>query len=314
MINSFDEAREASEEILENGQTGGQAEDVLPEDVAEQTGEEAHGDGGTDGTGASTDEENARASLDEAASTAETTAQAASDMNAQLQQALQDIEALREQNQQLQGTIDELSQRNEENLIEEALTPPVLNLNELAFADEDVQKEAMAKYAEEMSEYNRRQFMKEMKPAIEYAREGMRQAEKAEAIEALKQIPQLAGIDKMLPQLDRIIANSKWLSSADMPTDEKYINAFALANGINSINNPPEQSKKLSADELMEIYNSDPTFRDMVEKQRIDEIRQGQQVPAFSASSGAASAALNIQDKPRSFDEALENAKKQHIF
>lgn len=311
MVNNFDEAKEASAEIFTNGQTefdGGEAtvndEGGMAESHGAQAEEQTVQAAGT----------SLQASLNDAASTAEAAAQAASEINSQLRQALEENESLKQQNQQLQGTIEELSQRNEKHVLEEALTPPTLDINALAFADDETRREAMAKYAEEMSSYNRSQLMKEMSPAIEYAKRGMIQAEKAETINALKQIPQLAGIEKMLPQLDGIIEKNKWLSSSDMPMDEKYINAFALASGINSINNPPQERKKPTTSELMELYNSDPAFQEMVERQRLEAIRQGQQVPTFSANSGASGAALNIQDKPRNFEEALANAKKQHIF
>ena len=207
----------------------------------------------------------------------------------------------------MQGTIDEMSRQNTEEIIEDALTPPTLDINGLAFADEDTQKAAMAKYAEDMSAFNRKQIMKEMSPALEFAKKGMRDAEKAEVIEALSHIPELAGIKDMLPQLDRLIANNQWLSSDDMPMDEKYINAFAMARGINSINNPPappEPAKEPTPEELLAMYNNNPAFQELVEKQRLDTIKQSQQVPPFSASSGAVNAALDIKEKPQTLEEA----------
>jgi len=123
-------------------------------------------------------------------------------------------------------------------------------------------------------------------------------------------VPELAGINDMVPQLDKIIANNKWLQSEDMSIDEKYINAYAIARGVNAINTPPEQPKELTSEELMELYDKNPTFQELVEKKRIEAIKNSQQVPPFSASSGAVNAALNIQEKPKTFDEASERTRR----
>ena len=95
-----------------------------------------------------------------------------------------------------------------------------------------------------------------------------------------------------------------------MPMEEKFINAYAIARGVNAINTPPAEPKELTDDELMELYDKNPTFQELIEKKRIDAIKNSQQVPPFSASSGAVNAALNIQEKPKTFDEASERTRK----
>lgn len=251
-----------------------------------------------------------QAMLDEATQTAEVAAQAAAERDAQLQQVLQEMEAMRQQNAQLQGTIEELSRQNEEQIIEEALEPPVLDISSLAFADEDTIREAQAKYATDMAAYNRNSFMKEFAPVIEQANKAKYNDEKNETIEALSHVPELQGIKDMLPQLDRIIANNKALSASDVPLDEKYITAYAIARGVNSINTPPVEQKDPTAEELMGFYNSNPEFQEMVEKHRLAQVKDSQQVPPFSASSGAVNAALNIKEEPKGWDDASERTLK----
>lgn len=320
--NTFDEATAATEEMFANDEQLSLA-DVPPvnEENQSDTGENAVENPHSENTQTGTEEpadkqpENnvSTASIENAAQTAEVAAQVAAEKDGQLQQALAENEALKQQNQQLQGTIDEMSRQNTENIVEDALTPPTLDINGLAFADEETQKAAMAKFAEEMSAYDRQQIMKEMSPAIEYAKKGMRDAKRAEVVDALSQIPELSGIKDMLPQLDRIIENNKWLSSDDMPMDEKYINAFAMARGIDSINNPPapsEPTKEPTPEELLNMYNNNPAFQELVEKQRINALKQSQQVPPFSASSGAVNAALNIKEKPQTLEEASERTRQ----
>ena len=162
---------------------------------------------------------------DEALQMAEVAAQTAQEKDSQLQQVLQELEALKQQNQQLQGTLEEMSRQNQEQIIEEAMTPPEFDFDGLAFADEDTRKAEMSKFMQSMTDYNRKQIMDELKPTLEFAEKGRRDAEKTDAINALSQEPMLKGIKDMLPQLDQIIASNRWLQSDDMSTEEKYINA-----------------------------------------------------------------------------------------
>ena len=245
--------------------------------------------------------------LEEAAQTAEVAAATAAQKDGQLKQAMAEIEALTQQNQQLQGTLDEMSRQNEEKVLEEALMPPTLDINGLAFADEETQRAAMTKYAEDMTAFNKKQLMQELSPVLDFAKRGMQEAEKTEVLEALSQVPELSGLRDMLPQLDRIIQNNKWLASEDMPLDEKYINAYAMARGVNAINNSPKEPdkpKEFTTEELFALYNANPALQELVEKQRLSAVKDSQQVPPFSASSGAAGAALNIKEKPKTLEEA----------
>ena len=307
MSGIFDEANKATEEMFANTEQLPLEEEIpteeQPEEVVEETPAETVEEQPTQET----------AVLNDAVNTAEIAAQAAQEKDAQLQQALQEIEALKAQNQQMQGTLAELSKKNEENLIEEAMQMPTLDVNALAFATEDEVAQAQANYAQQMAEFVKAGVMKEVSPFVEQAKEGIYQKEKADAISALSQVPELAGINDMIPQLDKIIANNKWLQSEDMPIEEKFINAYAIARGVNAINTPPvepEPPKELTAEELMELYDKNPTFQELVEKKRIDTIKQSQQVPPFSASSGAVNAALNIKEKPKNWDDASERTRQ----
>lgn len=307
MSGIFDEANKATEEMFLNDEQLPLEEEIPTEEPAEEVVEE---------TPTETVEEQPTqetAVLNDAVNTAELAAQAAQEKDAQLQQALQELEALKAQNQQMQGTLEELSRQNEENLIEEAMQMPTLDVNALAFATEDEVAQAQAEYAQQMAEFVKAGVMKEVSPFVEQAKEGIYQKEKADAISALSQVPELAGINDMIPQLDKIIANNRWLQSEDMPIEEKFINAYAIARGVNAINTPPvqpEPPKELTAEELMELYDKNPTFQELVEKKRIETIKQSQQVPPFSASSGAVNAALNIKEKPKTFEEASERTRK----
>ena len=307
---NFDEASAATEEMFEAEQADIQEEAPVEEVPAEEIPAEIPAEIPVEEAPAVPQEADV---LAQATQTAEIAAQTAAEKDRQLQQAMSEIEALKQQNQTMQGAIDELSRQNTENIIEEALTPPSLDINGLAFADEETQRAAMAKFAEEMSAYDRKQIMDELSPVLDFAKKGMRDAETQQVVSALSQIPELANIQELLPQLDRLIANNSWLQSDDMPLEEKYINAYAMARGINAINNPPAppaEPKDPTPEELLAMYNNNPAFQELVEKQRIDSVKQSQQVPPFSASSGAVNAALDIKEKPKTLDEASDRTRR----
>ena len=151
-------------------------------------------------------------------------------------------------------------------------------------------------------------MMDEIKPFIDYSKAMKDASDRDEAIKVLAQEPVMRGIAEMRPQLDRIIEGTPLLKNADVPIEEKYIVAFAMANGVNAINAPAPTDP--SVDDMMKLYNSSPAFREQVEKQRIEELKKGQQVPPFSASSGAVNAALDIKEKPKTFEEASKRARE----
>ena len=308
-MNTFEDAMAATEEMFANAENEPQEEpQEQPQEEPEVVTEEQNPD---NKIGDDVDEvEEQNAVLDDAVNTAEAAAQAAQEKDMQLQQALQEIELIKAQNQSMQGTIEELSKKNEEALIEDSLQMPTLDINGLAFADEETLAKAQAEYAQKMSEYVKTGVMKELSPFVEQAKQGIYEREKADMVSSLSQVPELVGISEMLPQIEKIIANNKWLQSEDMPMDEKLINAYAIAKGVNAMNTPPEQPKEMTDDELMKLYDENPTFQELIEKKRLDTIKQSQQVPPFSASSGAVNAALNIKEKPNTWDDASERTRK----
>jgi hypothetical protein len=290
--NTFEEASAATEQMFEQP-----SEPVAPTAAETPVVEETP-----------VSEGDAAAALENATQTAEIAAQTAAEKNSELEAALAEIEALKAQNQQLEGTIHEMSRHNEEALVETALAKPTLNINDLAFADDDTQNAAVEKFAEDLAAYTRAEIMKEMEPALGMAKK----AQADEVVTALSSIPELNGIKDMKPHLDNIIAGSKWLSSPDVPLEEKYINAYAMARGIEAMNTPVaphEPPKQPSTEELMALYNGNPEFRELIERQRISEVSQSQQVPPFSASSGAVNAALDIKAKPQTLEEASERTR-----
>lgn len=224
-----------------------------------------------------------------------------------IQQAFGEIQALRQQNQQLQQAMQQMNDAQKQNVVEEALTMPTLDLSTIAFDDENTLREKQANYTQKMAEYMKATMMRELSPFVQQAQEGMAQKEKANVLASLSAIPELQGIDSMLPQLDQLMANNKLFASSDVPLDEKYITAYLLANALNGRS---KKTDEMTPEKFMQYYQSNAELKDLIDKQRLDEIKGAQDVPQFSASNGAVNAALTIPNKPTSFDEANELVKK----
>lgn len=226
-------------------------------------------------------------------------------LDIQIQQIMAENEQLKQANEELQKTITQQSEM-QENKIEERIMP-TLDFNALAFDDEETVAQKQAEYARQMAEYVKGDILKEIEPFVSRAKDGIQKDEKERVFAMLEAMPDMKDIRSVAPQMDRIIENNKLLFSDDVPADDKYIAAYALAKGANIINNPPQEP---SADELMEYYNKNPEFQQMIEKKRLEDIKGSQQVPPMSASSGAVNAALNIKEKPKTWEEASDRAKE----
>ena len=304
----FEDARKNTEEMFDDEQAS--LFDESSQETQNGTDQEAAAQQTAQAVAAAEQDMQQEQVLSDAVNTAEAAAQAAQQKDIQLNQMEQQLQASQQQIQQLRETVTELSNQNEKNLTEELLTEPVLDVNALAFADEETARAAQAEYARSMAEYAKQQIMKEMQPFVDQAKEGMRLKERNEVLDALDQVSELKGIKEMVPQIEKIIKSNKALSSDDIPMDEKYITAYMIAKGVNAINEPQRQTP--TVEQLMNIYENNPDFQEAVEKKRLSQLNNSnsQQVPPFSASSGAVNAALNIKEKPKTFEEASERTRR----
>ena len=223
---------------------------------------------------------------------------------AQIMQQMQDMQA---QNQQLQSTIQQMSQQQEQAIVEEAMKPPELDFAELAYDDEATVAQKKANYDSQMLDYTKAQMMKELSPVIEQVKQTQAQSEKQAAIQGLAQVPELAGIADMVPHLDNIIAKNPGLQSQDVT--DRYVTAYMIAKGAEAINTPPQatvQPQAPTPEQIAEMYTNNPEVQQAIEKLRLEKIKPSQQVPTFTATAGAANAALNIPTKPKDFGEVRE--------
>lgn len=223
----------------------------------------------------------------------------------QIQQILEENQQLRHTNEELQKTITQQSDEQEGKIEEMAL--PTLDLSNLAFDDAETIAQKQNIYAQQMADYVRRGVMSELAPYLAEAKQGMEHKQQESLLESLEQMPEFKEIRGSLPQINRIMEQNSNLFASDAPYEDKIIAAYAIARGANAINTPPKATP--TTDELMAMYNANPEFQQMIEKQRIDALKDSQQVPVMSASSGLTNAALNIKEKPQTMDEASERAR-----
>ncbi|MGN0163774.1 MAG: hypothetical protein ACI4EA_09415 [Candidatus Ornithomonoglobus sp.] len=227
----------------------------------------------------------------------------------QLAQMSQDMQAMTEQNTQLQSMVRELSAKNQEHIIKDAVEMPSLDIGGLAFASEDELRQAQTSYANQMREYVMAGIKDDpgIKSLIDEAERGRREREKQQMIEGFRGVPELKGFEDNLRRIDQFVEKNNDIFRDDTPMDVKYIIAKAVIDGVDAAG---KADSKPSVDELMNIYNSNPEFRNAVEQQRLAAIKGSQQVPLMSASSGAANVALNLPEKPKSFDDADTMTRK----
>lgn len=307
-MDNFYDARRATEDMFD-GQTV-LGEDSTPQDTSQDTPQEQQeGQVQEEQPQEQVQEQPPQENnaVDEAANVAQAAAQAAAQREQDYQRIMEENEQLRQTNNELQQTITQQSQQREQAVIEDAMQMPMLDVNRLAFEDDATVQKMQQDYANAMQKYVTQQVLKDVEPALQYAKDGMREKEKREMLEAFKGVDELKGINDMLPQLDYIIEHNKWLANDDIPMDEKYLTAYMIANGVNSTNTPPPSDP--TAEELMKYYDSNPEFQQMIEKKRLDDIKQSQQVPAMSASNGAVNAALTIKEKPTTWDDASKRTR-----
>ena len=218
------------------------------------------------------------------------------------------LEAERQKNAQLASAMAEMNAVREQEIIEEALVPPVLDIASLAFESPEVQEEAQRKYSEDFAKYQKAMMEKEYQPFIERAKK-MEQYEQLEALKkSLSTDARFEGFAERIPQLERIIDRNPNLKNADMPYEDKLIQAYAIARGVDAMETPKAEPHVTTKDEFVEMYNSNPEFKAAIESLRIAELKDSQQVPPLSASSGLGNAAPNIKEKPKTFGEARDRA------
>ena len=226
-------------------------------------------------------------------------------MAAQMGQLQAQSQQLQAQNRQLHELLQEMSQRNQAAVVEDVLTPPVLDFSNMWAEDENVVAQLQAEYAQQMAEFAKKQMMSEIGPLLETAKRGAAEQQRQEALNGLEQVPELAGIMGMTPMLERIIQSNPLLANSDAPIEDKLITAFAIAKGAEAVKTGKQPQKQPGIEEFIAMYSENPDLQKRVEQMRAQNAAgQVANVPPMSASAGAFNAALTTPKSPGDFDDA----------
>ena len=314
---TFEDASDATLRMFEN------QDDEIPEEAQQETATEAPAEGNTEPEQPeqepemqqeSVSDQEAQPTLEQqqqltgqAVNMAEQATAAAQQQNAQLQQIMAENQRLQQQNAQLMEAIQQVSEANKANIVEEALAPPTMDLSRIAYEDEDVLRQQQEQYADQMAAYVLGKISQTMEPLMKQAEEGKRQSERARVLSELEAEPLLPGFKDMLPQIESILEKNQDMFSDNTPMDNKYITAYAIAKGVDSINHP---KKDPTAEELMQMYENNPEFQELLEKKRVSEVKGKPSVPPLTSSSGGASAALTVEERPKTWEDASERTRR----
>ena len=211
-MDNFYDARRATEDMFDGQEVLG--EESTPQDTPQEPQQEGQAqepqqEGQEQEPQAQEQPTQDNNAVDEAANVAQAAAQAAAQREQDYQRIMSENEQLRQTNNELQQTITQQSQQREQAIIEDAMQMPMLDVNRLAFEDDATVQQMQQDYANAMQKYVTQQVLKDVEPALQYAKDGMREKEKREMLEAFNGVDELKGINDMLPQLDYIIEHNK---------------------------------------------------------------------------------------------------------
>lgn len=255
----------------------------------------------TDGAGLENQPDNtanaAAAQTEEAINTAETAAGVIEDANRQ-------IGEMQQENESLKNAIKQMNDIQEEKI--EQLTVPILDIDGMAFDDEDTRHAKYEQYAKDMMNYARQNIMDELKPIIDDIKSEKTQRLKSNIISELARTPEFSDINGSVDRIEAIICQNPNLFNENVPLDEQYVIAGMILKGLDSASH---ETHEPTADELMNYYRSNNVFKQAVEKERISQLN-GQQVPPLSPGTGTGSVAPNIEKKPETISEATDLWRK----
>lgn len=308
---TFEQALADSEELFQNSENEEVPEEVAEEAVSEQVVEEAPAvEPAVEPVAEPVVEERpvVDAELQRVTDMAEKAAMAAQERDTQLREISNQLRAVQDQNEALKKTIGDMSKQNEEAIMADAAIP-YMDFNEMAFLDEESARAKQTAYFNDVLKLAEASVLKKLEPIVSHVNAEKQMSEKNAIIDELARTNEMQNIREYMPQIERIIKANKWLQSDDMNMDERIINAYALARGVNDINTP---KKEMTSDEFLEMFKNRQDLQEAIERERIQKVKdaKGQQVPNLSASGGAAGAALNISERPQTMEDASERTRK----
>lgn len=231
-------------------------------------------------------------------------------MQQQMQQQMQvaqENEMLKQEIARLNDTLRQQSANATAEIVSSATGEPTFDPSELMYLSPE---ESQAKIAEFVSGIKQSVLnsdeMKGMRDEYAKARE---ERELYEIINDMANSPELKGYDVRgsIGDMITVMQNNPFFNNPDMAANDKVFDAMLIAEGVKSLKSKLSgEADKIDYDKIMDLYHNDSELQRRINGDRVQQLKQNQQVPPQSASSGFASVTNNIPNKP----ERVEDVKK----
>lgn len=240
-------------------------------------------------------------------------ANALGDATSRIQAYRSEIESLKRQlAEQNNARRDEII----ENAMQEELTPPTPpDFSKADYMSDEERNKMWSDFIEQSTEYAIAAARKEYQPYIDAAKQGQRSAQEQAIIEQMSRPESgLPGFADELPTIKRVLAENPLFKNSD-DIEANYLNAYLLTKGGRNFEPKTSLSdddlKLLTQQQMVNLYDSNPDFQRAVAKRLQDNLKDGQNIPQFSASGNTSnSAAANTEPPVLTFKEAAERMKK----
>lgn len=245
------------------------------------------------------------------------------DMNAVLQQLMAQNQQLMAQNQQMQDAMKQQSQMAEQNVMNNFAPPippqaenpvveepaPVLDFASLRYMSEEEQATAMADWQKSIVDYAMQKAADAVRNEIAPMRDDYETKRKIAENDAAKATiyadPRFATFRERDADIERILASTPALNGADATT--RYMLGGLIDRGLNNL-----QAKEMTTEELIQKALASPEVMKALETKRATEIqKQNANVPTIAPSSGTGNANPLPEQKPKSWEEVRNNARKR---
>lgn len=234
-------------------------------------------------------------------------AQKATDEMAKSKEETQKIKA---ENEQLKNLLKEISEERTEEI--EGETVPEFEIEGLTFMDPDEQKKAFSDFAKQIAEYSRRSTLQAISPLIERSQNAIQNQEEQSIFDELRGTEEFKDIDNLTPQIRKIMENNAVLKNGEFTPEERIATAYLIAQGVENQNRKAKSETAMSKDEFLKMIDDNPEYSQYINERNIERLKNNENVPRFSATSGAGGASVNLKERPKTFSEANDFIKKYY--
>ena len=218
-----------------------------------------------------------------------------------------ELASVKSELEQLKALSAQQSQAAEEEIQEQLLEPPKLDLKDIAYLSDEEIAQREAEYTQQMLDFTMQGVDKKIQPVLSQYESQQRATEEQSVLNDLRL--KSPDFDTYLPEIQSFLSADNAVSKAlaAMPARERYVAAALMAKGA-----APVQQE--TAESLVKKIAANPDAMRMLELQRVEATKKNSNIPPQSASSGMANVPVNPPATPKSFDEAHKLAKEKYGF